>query len=139
MQNLKLKLITLLIGLFILRFSQAQEIKHTESIHPEKFNDNVTVHKLSSDKNQSSYLIWVTDSVKPHYHKKHTECIYILKGGGTFYLGSKIIEMKKGDFIMIPEGIIHSFKNKWLGNTKVLSIQTPEFLGKDRFWVEIQE
>lgn len=117
----------------------AQEVTDINSCTPKSFNENITVEKLSSDKNQSSYIIWVSDTVKPHYHKTHTECIYIIEGGGTFYLGNKILELKVGDFIMIPEGMIHSFKNKSAIKTKVLSIQTPEFLGKDRFWVENQE
>ena len=130
---------SILLSVFIFSNIQAQEVKYLNEILLESFKENLTVEKLSSDKNQSSYLIWVNDSVKPHYHKKHSECIYIVEGGGTFYLGSRIIEMKKGGFILIPEGIIHSFKHKIGETTKVLSVQTPEFFGKDRFWVEKQE
>ncbi|MBD81268.1 MAG: hypothetical protein CL840_20290 [Crocinitomicaceae bacterium] len=117
----------------------AQERTNIDSFTPKEFKENVTVEKLNSDKNQSSFIIWVSDTVKPHYHKTHTECIYLLEGGGTFYMGKKKMELKVGDFVMIPEGVIHSYKHKTGKRSKVLSVQAPEFVGTDRIWVDIQE
>ena len=48
---------SILLSVFIFSNIQAQEVKYLNEILPESFKENVTVEKLSSDKNQSSYLI----------------------------------------------------------------------------------
>lgn len=132
--------ITGIIGLLFLSFTgMAQHHFELHSTTPEKFKENVTVHSICSDQHESSYLIWVKDSVKPHYHAKHTECVYIMQGAGVFYLGDKKFNVKPGDFLRIPQGAVHSFKTTGKETVKVLSVQTPEFKGKDRIWVEQQQ
>ena len=110
-----------------------------QDILPEAMKENVTVHPLCSDHNESTFLIWVKDTVKPHYHARHTELIYVTQGAGTFYLGDQIYELKPGDFVRIPQGVIHSYKSKSKEASKVISVQTPEFKGEDRVWVETQK
>ena len=129
-------LVSLLLGLGWQLSAQKTNLINTA---PEAWKENVTVVPLESSDDQSSYLIWVVDTVKPHYHADHTECIYVLEGQGTFYLGDQVMELQPGDFVMIPRGVIHSFKNKTSTKSKVLSVQTPKFDGKDRVWVEEQK
>lgn len=118
---------------------QAQNHFRVNEIMPEVMKENVTVHSMCSDTHESAYLIWVKDSVKPHYHQKHTELIYVISGRGNFYVGQEVYRLKEGDFVRIPEGSIHSFKTTSSEEVKVISIQTPEFKGKDRVWVEVQK
>jgi mannose-6-phosphate isomerase-like protein (cupin superfamily) len=106
---------------------------------PEVFKENVTVQNICSDQHQSTYVIWVSDSVKPHYHESHTESIYVLEGEGDFYIADSVMHIKPGDYVLIPQGAIHSYKHTSGKRSKVISIQTPEFFGKDRIWVEKQE
>ncbi|MGB0402604.1 MAG: cupin domain-containing protein [Salibacteraceae bacterium] len=117
----------------------SQEKINLNNTIADSLKPNVTVQKLMSDQHQSSFLIWVNDTVKPHYHKRHSESIYIIEGSGIFYIGKEKMHLKAGDFFLIPQGIIHSYKNTGTKPSKVLSIQTPEFAGKDRIWVEKQE
>lgn len=117
----------------------SQEKINLKKIIPDSLQQNITVQKLKSDKQQSSFLIWVRDTVKPHYHKYHSESIYVLEGEGIFYLGSKKMNLVVGDYILIPQGIIHSYKNQGTNPSKILSIQAPKFAGKDRIWVDKQE
>ncbi|MCB0481491.1 MAG: cupin domain-containing protein [Flavobacteriales bacterium] len=119
--------------------SFAQNLFDAANFTPDSLNENVTVHQMCSDRHETSYLIWVKDSVKPHYHAKHTELIYVLQGEGLFYLGSETMVIKKGDYLRIPEGQIHSFKTTSQAEVKVISVQTPEFLGQDRIWVDHQK
>jgi quercetin dioxygenase-like cupin family protein len=115
-------------------FTQTNLVELTQdSIHK-----NVEVKRLCHEPYQSCFAIWVNDTVKPHYHSKHTETIYVVKGGGTFYIGNKKMELKKGDLVTIPQNSVHSFKNNSKEGTQVLSIQAPQFFGKDRIWVKSQ-
>ena len=97
---------------------------------------NIKVSKLTSNENSSSFIIWVKDSVKTHYHKDHTETLCFLEGEGIFTVGSKKHFVKAGDFISIPPSVVHSFKTISTKPVKVLSMQAPEFLGKDRHFIK---
>lgn len=91
---------------------------------------------LESDSNCSSFIIRVEDVVKPHYHAKHTETIYIISGSAEMQLGDTIIKVKAGDYINIPPNTVHSVKVTSIDYLDVLSIQSPKFEGKDRIWVK---
>lgn len=98
--------------------------------------DNIKVEKLSTAAEASAFLIWVKDTVKKHYHAEHTENLYILEGEGRFYLGNKVYDIKAGDYFQIPRKSIHSVKVKSKIPLKALSVQSPEFFGKDRVFVD---
>lgn len=104
-----------------------------KKIKPTAEFENIHVLKISEDTHQSSFVIWVKDSVPEHYHNDHTENIIVLSGKAIMTVGGKSITIKKGDFINVPEGIKHSV-TRVLGHSplKVISIQTPLFDGKDR-------
>ena len=90
---------------------------------------------LGSNKDASDYVIFIKESVKTHYHAEHTELVYILDGTASMQLGNKTIAIKSGDYIRIPPNTIHSVQVTSSKPLKVLSIQTPEFKGKDRHFV----
>ena len=47
----------------------------------------------------------------PHIHHLEDEQFYVLDGQLTFSIGHQTIQASTGDFIHIPRGTIHSFKN----------------------------
>jgi len=98
--------------------------------------ENIKLVKLSTSAEASSFVIWVKDTVRPHYHAEHTENLYVLDGKGIMYLDSNRYELKPGDFYTIPKKSVHSVKVHSKIPLKVLSIQAPEFFGKDRIFVE---
>lgn len=106
------------------------------SLQPDSTYQGIKVQKISGDKNATSFVIWIQQEVKAHKHMKHTEEIYILEGEGELILNGKMIKLKPGDFINIPENTVHSVKVTSPVPLKVLSIQSPEFLGDDRIFVE---
>ena len=114
----------------------AQEATNLIETHPDAEFENVTVKKLSTDPRSTSFLIWVKDGVKPHYHAKHSETIYVLEGSADMILDGKKYQLSPGDFVHIPMNSVHSVKVTSEEPAKVLSIQAPEFFGKDRIWVE---
>ena len=47
----------------------------------------------------------------PHIHHLEDEQFYVLEGQLTYSVGDQIFEVRTGDFIHIPRGTVHSFKN----------------------------
>ncbi|MAE14974.1 MAG: hypothetical protein CL821_05230 [Crocinitomicaceae bacterium] len=130
-----MKAITSLTILFITCNSIAQEaVVDIESVKPPKEYNNIHVQKISSDSLSSTFVIWVKQKVKLHKHLYHRENVIIQEGSGQFQLKDSIYNVSAGDIITIP-------KNTWHGVTinsqdimKVISIQSPEFLGYDRVY-----
>lgn len=119
--------------IFFLNTTSAQSLtKHAVPADLE----NIKAIKLSSDKHASNFLIFIKKSVANHKHLKHTENIYVISGKGQFRLGDKISEIKAGDYLHIPQGEIHGVIVTSAEPLKVLSIQSPEFFGDDRVFVD---
>ncbi|MEQ8908922.1 MAG: cupin domain-containing protein [Vicingaceae bacterium] len=91
--------------------------------------------KLSSDTNSSSFAILIKDKVKAHYHDYHTESIYVQSGTAEMQMGDSTFSISKGDFLVLPPKTIHAVKVTSSEPLKVISIQAPEFLGKDRHFI----
>lgn len=47
----------------------------------------------------------------PHIHHLEDEQFYVLEGQLTYFLGDQTFQVNSGDFIHIPRGTVHSFKN----------------------------
>lgn len=111
-----------------------------KEIQPHAEYENIHVQKLNSDSAQTSFVIWIKKAVKAHYHAFHTENIYVIEGKAEMTLNDNTFIVRKGDYLNIPKGSIHSV-TKVYGKKplKVLSIQSPEFKGKDRIFVETKK
>ena len=114
----------------------AQNSVNVDTIQVQDSYENVFVKKLNSDKNASTFLIFIKKEVKLHKHVTHSETIYVLEGKGVMLLGDKKMEVKKGDVLFIPENTPHSVQVTSTVPLKVLSIQAPEFDGTDRVYIE---
>lgn len=136
---MKKTLLIFLLSLFAGTFAHAQVpanlVRNAQKMKPAKEFDNIHVEKLHTDKNSSSFVIWVKERVRLHKHAVHSEHVYVLKGKGEMRLGKQVIEVKKGDVIFIPEGKPHAVRVTG-GTMKVLSVQSPEFKGKDRIFLD---
>ena len=103
---------------------------------PEVF-ENIHVEKLYSDSLATAFVIWVKQGVKAHKHLFHSENIYVLDGEAVMVNGMDTINIRKGDLIFIPMNTAHSvLEVKSDQALKVLSIQSPEFKGEDRVFVD---
>jgi mannose-6-phosphate isomerase-like protein (cupin superfamily) len=47
----------------------------------------------------------------PHFHRTFSESFYVMSGQVRLYDGSRWVEATAGDFIYVPMGGIHAFKN----------------------------
>lgn len=105
-------------------------------IQPEGDFENVKVQKLCSDSLSTAFVIWVKKGVKAHKHVEHSETIYVIEGTGNMRINERNFDIKAGDFLFIPFESIHSVEVTSEIPLKVLSIQAPEFLGKDRVFID---
>jgi mannose-6-phosphate isomerase-like protein (cupin superfamily) len=128
------KFYTLLLFLFPL-FTLAQN-QSLDTIEAPSNYDNIYSRTIASDSLSSSFVIFIKKEVKKHKHTTHTENVYILDGEGEMVLGDRSFKVKKGDIIFIPKNTVHSLKVVSAIPMKVLSVQSPNFDGKDRIFVE---
>lgn len=96
--------------------------------------ENISLKKLASDSNSTCFLIAIKESVKNHYHKNHTESIYVIDGNAKMWLNGDTILIKKGDYINIPPQTRHGVIVTSEKALRVLSVQAPEFKGFDRYF-----
>lgn len=129
-----MKWLKLIIFLLCMERLNAQTVNLNEF----NFNEDKAVNSktLSNSEDASSFIIEIKDTIKPHFHKVHTELIYIISGEAKFYFDKKQTSIKKGDFFEIPRMKVHAVKVTSKEPLKVLSVQAPEFKGEDRIYVD---
>jgi quercetin dioxygenase-like cupin family protein len=69
----------------------------------------------------------------PHYHRDWEETVYGLEGMVTLTVAGKRIELKPGDTVFIPRGVVHGFVNETQAMAKMLAVLTPGVLGPEFF------
>lgn len=126
-----MKFILFLLFLFPL-VAQSQLIIHKDSLLPPKELNGTVVQKIAGDSLVSTFVIFIKESVPMHKHAHHSENVMVLEGEGIMTLGSIVKEIRAGDIIFIPVNTFHDVKVTSDIPLKVISIQAPEFDGKDR-------
>lgn len=107
----------------------SQRILSSETFEGSK---DIEVKRLEGDSLTTSFLIQIREGVPLHYHAYHSEHVYILEGEGRFVMDGDTTMVVPGMYIFIPSGSRHSVEVTSANPMKALSIQSPEFLGKDR-------
>ncbi len=110
----------------------SQEVANLKDLQAHENYENILIKKLDTDKNSTSFVIWIKQGVKSHKHETHSEIISVIEGEGIMTINKKSFDIKSGDYFRIPENTFHSLKVTSDCPMQVLSIQSPEFLGKDR-------
>jgi mannose-6-phosphate isomerase-like protein (cupin superfamily) len=49
---------------------------------------------------------------KPHFHRTMSESFFILSGQVQLFNGERWIKTRAGDFLYVPEGGVHAFRNE---------------------------
>lgn len=73
----------------------------------------------------------------PHIHSREDESFHLLEGMLTIQVGGDTISASAGDFVYLPRGIAHSFKNTGHGCAKAVVLTTPA--GLEGFFAEVFE
>jgi mannose-6-phosphate isomerase-like protein (cupin superfamily) len=61
----------------------------------------------------------------PHFHRTISESFFILSGVVSVYDGKDWVDARPGDFLFVPEGGVHGFKNASEGATSMLILFAP--------------
>lgn len=61
----------------------------------------------------------------PHFHRTITESFYVLAGTMELYDGSRWLGASAGDFLYVPQGGVHGFRNASDGPASMLLLFTP--------------
>jgi len=69
----------------------------------------------------------------PHFHKTISESFYILSGTVRLYDGTRWIDARPGDFLFVPEGGIHGFRNESGEQASMLLLFAPGAPREDYF------
>ena len=128
--------LTTILGLILipLLFKSQDIVSSINQILPDKEFENIHVKKISSDSSSSTFAIWIKQKVKLHKHVYHTENVLIDKGFGEFQINDSIYKVAAGDWIVIPKNTWHGVIVKSKSTMKVISVQSPEYFGKDRIF-----
>ena len=132
-----MRLTTILVLILIPFYFKSQEIINSvNEIYPDKEFENIHVKKISSDSSSSTFAIWIKQKVKLHKHVYHTENVLIDEGFGEFQINDSIYKVTAGDLIIIPKNTWHGVIVNSKSTMKVISVQSPEYFGKDRIFKE---
>ena len=71
----------------------------------------------------------------PHIHSREDESFYLLEGTLTVQVGDETLPASPGDFVYLPRGIVHSFRNTGKENARMLVTATPA--GLEKYFEEI--
>ena len=128
--------LTTILGLILipLLFKSQGIVSSIDQILTDKEFENIHVKKISSDSSSSTFAIWIKQKVKLHKHVNHTENILIDKGFGEFQINDSIYKVAAGDWIVIPKNTWHGVIVNSKSTMKVISVQSPEYFGKDRIF-----
>ena len=70
----------------------------------------------------------------PHVHSREDEAFYLLDGELEILTDGQVATARAGDFVYLPRGSVHSFRNTSSGSTRMLILVTPG--GFERFFVD---
>lgn len=73
----------------------------------------------------------------PHVHRDEDETFYVLDGSCTFRLGDERVDAGPGDFVNVPRGMVHCFRNFTDEPMRMILTFTPA--GIERFFEETLE
>lgn len=65
----------------------------------------------------------------PHHHVEVEEVVYGLSGTLTMRVGDEVHELRAGDSVVVPKGVIHHFDNRHAEPARMLTVQTPGKIG----------
>ena len=70
----------------------------------------------------------------PHVHSREDESFYVVSGSLEMLMGDKTYQVKRGDFVYIPRGTVHRFKN--VGGDTAVQLVTFVPAGMEGFFQE---
>ena len=80
----------------------------------------------------SEHVIRLAGSEKPHIHERHDAVVTLLHGRVRMHLGDQEFEMRAGDVVSIPHGMVHWAQNEVTGGaSEAYAVFSPPYDGTD--------
>lgn len=92
----------------------------------------VAFRTLKTTPESSDHLIRLNRSEKPHVHDTHDIAVFITKGRIRFHWKDRVCDLRAGDVIEIPRGIVHWGEKVTDEPPEAFAVITPPFDGKDK-------
>ena len=73
----------------------------------------------------------------PHIHRNEDETFYVVEGEMSIRLGESTVTAGPGDFVHVPRGLVHCFRNEGTGVARMILTFTPA--GMEEFFEETLE
>lgn len=117
-------------------FAEVQNVLDIVRLNPIGEGEAVKVTPISESAERTVNVVQARGPLKPHYHVHSDETVYVIQGRGILRAGSQTFELKPGDVLTIPRGMVHAYTPQGPETTVVLSVFTPRFQTGDRIFVE---
>lgn len=62
----------------------------------------------------------------PHSHSNNEECLYVLDGTLRYTVGTETRDLKPGESMRTPKGVVHAFSNPFAETARALVVQSPD-------------
>ena len=105
-----------------------------------RYKSGGTVHYLAthqSTNGQFGLYRWsmaaVQSGPEPHFHRSISESFYVLSGAMRLFDGKEWVDAGPGDFLFVPEGGIHGFRNESGAPASMLILFAPGASREDYF------
>jgi quercetin dioxygenase-like cupin family protein len=96
----------------------------------------IAVRPLGATPESSRFAIRLREAEKPHIHREHDIVVVLMQGLARVHLGEHIHDMRPGDVMEIPRGVVH-----WAipvdGPCVVYAVFTPTYDGSDTHPVDV--
>jgi mannose-6-phosphate isomerase-like protein (cupin superfamily) len=111
-----------------------------EGTAPDLSGPATTVHYLATGEStgeQFGLYRWEMSGGRggpdPHFHRSITESFYVLSGRPSLFDGTSWVEASPGDFLYVPQGGVHGFRNESGEPASFLILFTPGAPREDYF------
>ncbi len=113
--------------------SNVQNVEELAEKNPLGEGEMVKIIDVAENKNSSMHLLQIRENgeLKPQYHKRHDEVIYVKKGSGIATLDGTRYMIKPGSMLQIPSKTVHKILNTGGEKFVAVSIFSPPFDGRD--------
>jgi mannose-6-phosphate isomerase-like protein (cupin superfamily) len=74
----------------------------------------------------------------PHFHKTFSESFYVISGTVRLYDGARWLDARAKDFLYVPEGGIHAFRNESDEPASMLILFAPG-AAREKYFLELLE
>ncbi|GAA3520591.1 cupin domain-containing protein [Actinocatenispora rupis] len=74
----------------------------------------------------------------PHFHKTFSESFYVMEGTVQLYDGARWTDAHPGDFLYVPEGGVHAFRNASGAPARMLILFAPA-PPREKYFEELYE